>query len=107
MPTKVRYEYISLGRGGGSGPAENVIKTLFAADSTPDLTTSALLVNPTVSNRSFGDLYVRVIARGGDALFTRGADPVAAPNNSVLLLQNVPEVFLLEPGQKLSFRTEA
>ena len=101
MP-QLRYEFITLGKGGF---AENVIKRVISADTSGDLTTtpSADVAIPDGSND--GDLYVRLLAIGGDVYVNTAADAAATPTNSLRCVAGVPEVLAVDSDNTLSFRS--
>jgi hypothetical protein len=103
----VRYEYIKLGRSvGTTGWADNVIIDSVGTGGNLPVTTTATAAagRPTVPTiGKVGELYVRLTAIDGPVHVEKGIDPTVTLTNGLRLVQNVPEVIAVSPGDKLSF----
>ena len=112
---KVRVEFVMLGISPGSdNNSANVLKALVGTPATLSVSATAtvaasrpvapsLPASPDPTRAGYGRLYARISAVEGDTIVAWAADPTAAQDNGVLVLQGAVEAVPVAPGEKLSF----
>ena len=107
MPT-IRYEFLSLGKGGESSPV-NVIRGNPPDAGTLEVGTSATTPasRPRIpEDRDWGNA-VRLIADEAPIYVTWGMNPTATLTNSLMLLPGIAEVIYVQDSMLLSFISPA